>query len=115
MLDDACRFEEVLLRATGQTFCQITAANADRIALTNAIRRTYREASDMTNQNTRGARGNEALPTWPVHDAALAVLPVLVRADLHLRRLAGQQADALAPPAAAVRNADRHRRRCRNL
>ncbi len=42
MLDDACRFEEVLLRATGQTFCQITAANADRIALTNAIRRTYR-------------------------------------------------------------------------
>lgn len=50
----------------------------------------------MTNQNTRGARGNEALPTWPVHDAALAVLPVLVRADLHLRRLAGQQADALS-------------------
>ena len=70
----------------------------------------------MTNQNTRGARGNEALPTWPVHDAALAVLPVLVRADLHLRRLAGQQADALSRRLLqSVRNADRHRRRCRNL
>jgi hypothetical protein len=43
LLDDAFRFEELLLRATGQTFCQITtAANADRVALTNAIRRTYR-------------------------------------------------------------------------
>lgn len=50
----------------------------------------------MRSQNNRGARGNAALPTWPVHDAALAVLPVLVRAELHLRRLAGAQADALS-------------------
>lgn len=48
----------------------------------------------MTTRNNRAARGNAALPTWPVHDAALAVMPVLVRAELHLRRLAGNQADA---------------------
>ena len=43
LLDNAFRFEGVLLRATGLTFCQITAAaNADGTALMNAIRRTYR-------------------------------------------------------------------------
>ena len=43
LLDDAFRFEGVLLRATGRPFCEIAAAaNADRAALTNTIRRTYR-------------------------------------------------------------------------
>jgi hypothetical protein len=50
----------------------------------------------MTSRNNRAARGNEPLPTWPVHDAVLAVLPVLVQAELHLRRLAGRRADALS-------------------
>ena len=34
--------------------------------------------------------------TWTVHDAALAALPVLVHAELHLRRLAAPQADELS-------------------
>lgn len=43
LLDDAFRFEGVLLRATGRTFCEIAAAaNTDRTALMDTIRRTYR-------------------------------------------------------------------------
>jgi len=40
--------------------------------------------------------------TWPVHDAALAALPVLVRAELHLRRLAAPQAGELSGRLLAV-------------
>ena len=50
----------------------------------------------MRTKDQRNARGSGALTTWPVHDAVMATLPVLVRAELHLRRLAGGRADALS-------------------
>ena len=39
---------------------------------------------------------DSAPSTWPVHDAALAALPALVRAELHLRRLAAPEAGRLS-------------------
>ena len=43
LLDDAFRFENQLLRVTGRTFCQISAAaDADRTALRQAVRQKYR-------------------------------------------------------------------------
>jgi hypothetical protein len=43
LLDDAFRFENQLLCVTGRTFCQISAAaDADRTALRQAVRRKYR-------------------------------------------------------------------------
>ena len=43
LLDNAFRLECVLLRAAGRIFSEIAAAaNADRAALTDTIRRTYR-------------------------------------------------------------------------
>ena len=49
----------------------------------------------MASDNHVAARA-DTLPTWPVHEAAMAVLPALVRAELHLRRLAGPRAAALS-------------------
>lgn len=50
----------------------------------------------MRTPDKSGVRGKDALTTWPVHDAAMAVMPVLVRAELHLRQLAGKRADTLS-------------------